>query len=162
MVVKEVAKDEVWFSDSVQVFDRHVPILLELSSCFWFCLTELVLLCWTSMVICAILVSPSNFEEFVVRVYDSFTGFVYLWFIHTRVRSVACDRGLGAELACDFRWDPFRVECSFVKYFCEYKVQRSISVFEGTLLSRAVSHFLWRAVWWLQIRCVHVRFVALK
>ena len=117
MVVKEVAKDEVWFSDSVQVFDRHVPILLELSSCFWFCLTELVLLCWTSMVICAILVSPSNFEEFIVRVYDSLTGFVYLWFIHTRVRSVACDRGLGAELVCDFRWDPFRVECSFVKYF---------------------------------------------
>ena len=97
---KKLQRTEVLISDSVQVFDRHVPMLLELSSCFCFCLTESVLLywtsviifgtkllflvlsgvlfCWASMIICTILVSPSNFDEFVVRVYDSLTGFVYL------------------------------------------------------------------------------------
>ena len=69
------------------------------------------------MIIGTILVSPSNFQKFVVRVYDSLTVFAYLCFIHTGVRSVACDRGAGAELVCDFRRDLFRVECSFVKYF---------------------------------------------
>ena len=69
------------------------------------------------MIIGTILVSPSNFQKFVVRVYDSLAVFVYLCFIHTGVRSFACDRGPGAELACDFRWDLFRVGCSFVNFF---------------------------------------------
>jgi hypothetical protein len=69
------------------------------------------------MIIGTILVSPSNFQKFVVRVYDSLTAFASLCFIHTGVRSVACDRGPGAELACDFRWDLFRVGCSFVNFF---------------------------------------------
>ena len=84
------------------------------------------------MIIGTILVSPSNFQKFVVRVYDSLTVFAYLCFIHTGVRSVACDRGPGAELACDFRWDLFRVGWSFVKKkICKYKVQRSIPTLRG-------------------------------